>query len=103
RDARVVDLTHETVVHFPAEAGFWLTRAYRYFPAGTVHLAVVDPGVGTERDIVVVVHDGHVFVAPDNGLLAPLAERDGARAYRLDLDRDPSLALPSISATFHGR
>src|SRR5690606_8858804 len=69
----------------------------------TVHLAVVDPGVGTQRDIVIVEHDGHVFVAPDNGLLAPLAEHDGARAYRLDLARDASLALPSISATFHGR
>jgi S-adenosyl-L-methionine hydrolase (adenosine-forming) len=103
REAQIVDLTHETVVHFPAEAGFWLTRAYSYFPRGTVHLAVVDPGVGTERDIVVVAHDGHAFVAPDNGLLAPLAEREGARAYRLDLARDPGLALPSISATFHGR
>jgi S-adenosylmethionine hydrolase len=44
--ARIVDLTHEVMAHWPAEAGFWLARAYRWFPAGTVHVAVVDPGVG---------------------------------------------------------
>lgn len=101
--AKIIDLTHETDVHFPAEAGFWLTHAYRYFPAGTVHVAVVDPGVGTQREIITVVYDGHAFVAPDNGLLGNLAERDGATTYRLDLDRHPELALGSISATFHGR
>lgn len=101
--AKIIDLTHETDVHFPAEAGFWLTHAYRYFPAGTVHVAVVDPGVGTQREIVIVVHDGHAFVAPDNGLLGSLAERAGSVTYRLDLDRNPTLALDTISATFHGR
>ena len=68
-DARIIDLTHEILVHWPAEAGFWLARSYRYFPAGTVHVAVVDPGVGTERNIIAVELDGHVFLAPDNGLL----------------------------------
>src|SRR4051794_14897899 len=53
-DAKIVDLTHEIVVHWPAEAGFWLARAFEYFPLGTVHIAVVDPGVGTSRDIVAV-------------------------------------------------
>src|ERR1700686_32621 len=74
-DARIVDLTHEIVVHWPAEAGFWLARAFAYFPAGTVHVAVVDPGVGTARDIIVVCAAGHVFFAPDNGLLAPIVAR----------------------------
>jgi hypothetical protein len=102
--ARIIDLTHETDVHFPAEAGFWLTRAYRYFPRGTVHVAVVDPGVGTKRDIVAVAYDGHAFVAPDNGLLAPLAERKDARTHALDLDAlSTRLRLGAISATFHGR
>jgi len=100
---RIVDLTHETDAHFPSEAGFWLIRAYRYFPRGTVHVAVVDPGVGTRRDIIVVVCDGHAFVAPDNGLLANLAELDHARTFRLDLDEPSRLGLGSISATFHGR
>jgi S-adenosylmethionine hydrolase len=72
-DARIVDLTHEIVVHWPAEAGFWLVRSFGYFPAGTVHVAVVDPGVGTSREIVAVTAKGHVFLAPDNGLLAPIS------------------------------
>ncbi|HYX74435.1 MAG TPA: SAM-dependent chlorinase/fluorinase, partial [Steroidobacteraceae bacterium] len=74
-EARLVDLTHEIVVHWPAEAGFWLARAFSYFPAGTVHMAVVDPGVGTARNIVAVRAGGHYFLAPDNGLLAPVAAR----------------------------
>jgi S-adenosylmethionine hydrolase len=101
--ARIIDLSHETTVHFPAEAGFWLTRAYPYFPPGTVHVAVVDPGVGTERDIIAVDYDGHVFLAPDNGLLAALAERPLARVFRLDLSRSAALGIGSVSATFHGR
>lgn len=104
--ARIVDLTHETDVHFPAEAGFWLSRAFRYFPDGTTHVAVVDPGVGTERDIIIVSARSHVFVAPDNGLLAPIAESEGAVTHRLDLERvrgPKVLHLGEISATFHGR
>src|SRR5690348_13835065 len=71
-EAKIIDLTHEIVVHWPAEAGFWLARSFEYFPAGTVHVAVVDPGVGTSRDIVAVSARGHIFLAPDNGLLAPI-------------------------------
>lgn len=102
---RTIDLTHETSVHFPAEAGFWLKRAYRYFPTGTTHIAVVDPGVGTQRDIIVVLVDGHAFLAPDNGLLAPLAQAKEARVYRVDLERLPAIGvdLSRVSATFHGR
>jgi hypothetical protein len=101
--ARIVDLSHEIDVCFPGEAGFWLARAYRYFPSGTTHVAVVDPGVGTQRDIIAVVLERHVFLAPDNGLLAPLAERDGARTFTLDLRKPDRLRLGPISDTFHGR
>ena len=102
-DARIIDITHETDVHFPAEAGFWLSRAYPYFPDGTTHVAVVDPGVGTQRDIIAVLYAGHAFLAPDNGLLASIAEQDEARVYRLDLSDPARLGLGEISATFHGR
>jgi len=101
--ARIIDLTHETDVHFPAEAGFWLKRAFPYFPLGTVHVAVVDPGVGTQREIVAVELDGHVFIAPDNGLLGPLAETGHARAYRLDESKLSRFGIDHVSATFHGR
>jgi S-adenosylmethionine hydrolase len=92
-------------VHFPAEAGFWLKRAYRYFPTGTVHIAVVDPGVGTQRDIVVAVTEGHAFLAPDNGLLAPLVQAHGGTIHRLDVSALSrfGIELARVSATFHGR
>jgi S-adenosylmethionine hydrolase len=102
--ARIVDLTHEIVVHWPAEAGFWLSRAYPYFPPGTVHVAVVDPGVGTSRDIVAAEADGHYFLAPDNGLLAPLVSRAArARVVRLGSGQLARLGITRPSATFHGR
>ncbi len=101
--ARIVDLTHEVFVHWPAEAGFWLERSYHYFPPGTVHLAVVDPGVGTDRDILVVGGKGHLFVGPDNGLLGSLCERLDASAYRIDDTVLARIGVKTPSATFHGR
>jgi S-adenosyl-L-methionine hydrolase (adenosine-forming) len=101
---RIVDLSHETQVHWPAEAGFWLERSFRWFPAGTVHLAVVDPGVGTGRDIIVAQCHGHVFLAPDNGLLGSmLTKTQDVAVVRLDMKKLPSLGLPPPSSTFHGR
>ncbi len=103
--ARIVDLTHEVLVHWPAEAGFWLGRSYCYFPPGSVHVAVVDPGVGGARDIAIVEADGHVFLAPDNGLLAGVLERVGSNRVLRRLDRAvlPGLGILRPSATFHGR
>jgi len=103
-DARIVDLAHDIPAQWPPEAGFWVSRSYSWFPPGTVHIAIVDPGVGTERDILVADYDEHVFMAPDNGLLAQLLDKsDGAAVYRLDPGRLASLKLPVPSATFHGR
>ncbi len=104
REACIVDLLHETAVYTPAEAGFWLQRSYHYFPAGTVHVAVVDPGVGTDRAILLAEYDGHIFLAPDNGLLADLLTGTGPKkVYMLDVDKLVNLNLPAPSATFHGR
>lgn len=103
-DVRVIDLTHEIPAHWPAEAGFWLSRAYRYFPAGTIHVAVVDPGVGSAREIAAVEADGHLFLAPDNGLLGPVV--DGAAAVSSRHVAPSALAglgIHAPSATFHGR
>ena len=103
-DARVIDLAHDIPAQWPPEAGFWVSRAYRYFPAGSVHLAIVDPGVGTERDILIVEYDGHYFLAPDNGLLARmLDDTDRAEVYKLDMNVLDSLGIAAPSATFHGR
>ena len=83
-EVKLVDLTNETYVHWPVEAGFWLEKSFPYFPKGTVHLAVVDPGVGTDRSLLVVEGMGHVFVAPDNGLLANVIERTSGTPYIAD-------------------
>ena len=103
-DAKVVDLAHDIPAQWPPEAGFWVSRSYAWFPAGTVHLAIVDPGVGTERDILMAEIDGHVFIAPDNGLLGQLLDNaDSPRVFRLLASRSEALDLPTASATFHGR
>jgi len=103
-EARVIDLAHDIPAQWPPEAGFWVSRAYKYFPPGSVHVAIVDPGVGTERDILIVDYDGHYFLAPDNGLLGRmLDDTDGARVYKLDMDALDQFGLATPSATFHGR
>lgn len=104
-NASVIDYTHEIPVHWPPEAGFWLSRGFQTFPAGTVHVAVVDPGVGTERDIILLTHKGHWFLAPDNGLLGEILEFAKPQSVcRLDLERClRRLQLPEPSNTFHGR
>src|SRR5262245_60090993 len=102
--ASIVDLSHEVLAHWPVEAGFWLARSYRYFPPGTVHVAVVDPGVGGPRGIAVVEGDGHLFLAPDNGLLGNVV--DALATPLLRRLSDPfiaSLGVTRPSATFHGR
>ena len=102
--AKIIDLIHDIPAQWPPEAGFWVSRAYKYFPKGTVHLAIVDPGVGTERDILLVQHDRHYFMAPDNGLLAPiLGLSDDTQVFKLDLSCFTRLGLEEPSATFHGR
>ncbi len=102
--ARIVDLTHGVLPHWPAEAGFWLSKAALYFPPGTVHVAVVDPGVGTSRRILMVEALEQIFLAPDNGLLGPVLEKFSPSAvWELQTERQPTLFAHRISATFHGR
>ena len=101
--ARVIDLTH-SVPAYDVEAGaFWIERFYRYLPRGTIHVCVVDPGVGTARRILLVEQAGQLFLGPDNGLLSPVAGAEGAvvRGIGQAFLRDAGLGSPS--ATFHGR
>lgn len=101
RAVTVIDLTHEIAPQDVSEGAFWLSRSFAYLPAGTVHLCVVDPGVGTERLPVVVRAGGHLFVGPDNGLLSEAIERAGDfEARQIDERR---FTLPRLSRTFHGR
>lgn len=104
RDARIIDLSHGMPRGRPDLAGFWLGRAWREFPAGTVHLAVVDPGVGTARGVLLAIAEDHLLLAPDNGLL-PEALRDCADPKWLAMSPDlpARLELDPLSHTFHGR
>lgn len=96
-----VDLTHAIEPQRVGDAAFWLGRSFEWFPPGTVHLAVVDPGVGTERAAVVARGAGHFFVGPDNGVLEVVARAcPGLEARQIDAAR---LGLDVRSRTFHGR
>ena len=99
-EARVIDVSHDVASHSIAEGAFTIAQAYRYFPQGTVHVVVVDPGVGTERRPIVVDAGGHHFVAPDNGVLSQVYERETPSIRSVDAER---YALKPTSQTFHGR
>lgn len=102
--ARIVDLAHDIPPQWPPEAGFWVSHSYQFFPKGSVHLAIVDPGIGAQRDILLIDFDEHVFVAPDNGLLARLlAKADPSRIFKLDPSRLADLAIESPDGAFHAR
>ena len=102
--ARMIDLSHDMPRGRADLAGFWLARAWREFPPGTVHLAVVDPGVGTTRGVMLALVNEHLLLAPDNGLL-PEALRDcpAARWLAMTPDLPDRLELGPLSRTFHGR
>src|SRR5690349_311195 len=95
----LVDLTHGVPPQNVRVGAWFLAHAIAFFPVGTVHLAVVDPGVGSGRRLLVAEDQGHAFLAPDNGLLGPVLSKE-ARVHELDPER---YARPGGSRTFHGR
>ncbi len=99
--ARLVDITHQVPPGAICEGARVIREAYRFFPPGTIHLGVVDPGVGSDRRPIAAEADGHAFVGPDNGLFWPvLMDAADSRIVCLQAER---FFLPSVSATFHGR
>ena len=99
--AEVIDLTHQIPPQDIKAGAFVLKTAYRYFPPGTIHVAVVDPGVGGARRPVAAKIGDFLYVCPDNGLLSHvLAEDTLTQAVTLDNTR---FHLPQVSRTFHGR
>jgi hypothetical protein len=101
-DARLVDVTHAIAPQDVMASAFVLQSARPYFPAGTVHLVVVDPGVGTERRAVAARWDDHWFVGPDNGLF-PLVFDGDAPDAAVELDQPSAWRTDTPSTTFHGR
>jgi S-adenosylmethionine hydrolase len=95
-DVDLIDITHDIPPQDVERARLTVARIWRRFPAGTIHLVVVDPGVGSARSALAVESDGRFLVGADNGVLSPALLAPGARVV--------ALSVPSgVSATFHGR
>jgi S-adenosylmethionine hydrolase len=99
--AQIVDITHDIPPQDIEAGAFTLMGAYRTFPAATIHVAVVDPGVGSNRRAILVLANEQFFVGPDNGLFSYIYEREpNVRVFHLT---NESYFRQSISQTFHGR
>jgi S-adenosylmethionine hydrolase len=102
--AQIIDVSHDIRSYDILEAAFIIDSSYRYFPAGTIHVIVVDPGVGSARRPMAAAAKEHIFVAPDNGVLSCILDGDAMTpapsAYWI---KNQSLFLNAVSKTFHGR
>jgi S-adenosylmethionine hydrolase len=102
-DARIMDITHQVTPFSIEEGARFLAGVSPYYPAGTVFLVVVDPGVGTARKAIIVKSKkGQFFVLPDNGLITPVADRDGMESAR-EITNPVWMIGDKVSSTFHGR
>jgi hypothetical protein len=100
---RLTDITHQVTPYSIEEASRFLFGVTPYYPAGTVFLVVVDPGVGTSRKAIAVKSKkGQYFILPDNGLITPVLDRDGLESAREIANREWMIQAP-VSSTFHGR
>src|SRR5262245_47634357 len=100
-EARIVDVSHDITPFEIGEGAYVIAQAYRYFPKKTVHVVVVDPGVGTARRPVLMEAAGQYFIAPDNGVLSMVQLRERGAKFRLV--SNSKYFLPKVSTTFHGR
>lgn len=98
--AQCIDITHAVRPQNIHEGAWILNRAAPLFPAGTIHLGVVDPGVGGTRKPVCIQSNGHFFIGPDNGLFSPCLKNKAWKAFQIE---NKKYLRPNISNTFHGR
>jgi S-adenosylmethionine hydrolase len=99
-NTEIVDITHQITPYEIPEAGFVLAETYRWFPKKTVHVVVVDPGVGTLRRPILAEAAGQYFLAPDNGVLSMVYAREKHKVRAVTAEK---LFLKPVSDTFHGR
>ena len=105
-DVEIIDITHSVSPQDIYEAAFTIRAAYRYFPKDTIHVVVVDPGVGSERQPIVCQTDIAYFVCANNGVLSRVLqdiETDDTNTSKSVVIENPSYILPQVSNTFHGR
>lgn len=99
--AIIVDITHHIKPQDLIQAAYVIKHSFKFFPEGTVHVVVIDPGVGSERAIIALEVTGHIFLAPDNGVLTFLMDEPNIGS--IVRVKDPRYFLESVSRTFHGR
>lgn len=100
-DAKIVDITHNIPPQDVFRGAFILRNAYRFFPEGTIHVVVVDPGVGSNRRPITVQADQNFFVGPDNGLFSFIYRE--SKSVKINEIANSKFLLPETSNTFHGR
>jgi hypothetical protein len=100
-EVNIVDITHSVLAHDILDGALTIGQAYKYFPPRTIHVVVVDPGVGTPRRPILVASDQHYFVAPDNGVLSSIYDQTEA-LYGWHITSEHYFRNP-VSSTFHGR
>ena len=100
-EARIVDLSHDIEPQDIVQAAYLIKSSYPYFPQGTIHIIVVDPGVGSHRNLIALKASGHFFLAPDNGVLNLILKHDPVEALVQIENRE--FMLDPVSRTFHGR
>lgn len=100
-EVNIVDITHDVIAHDILDGALAIGQAYKYFPPKTVHVVVVDPGVGTERRPILVAGDQHYFVAPDNGVLSSVFDQSES-LHVWNIISEHYFRQP-VSKTFHGR
>jgi hypothetical protein len=98
-DVTIIDITHEVEPQSVREGAFLVEAYYRYFPVESIHVAIVDPTVGSERRPIILRKGGHLFVGPDNGIFTLIMD-DVPKVYAIE---NPDLMLKKVSSTFHGR
>jgi S-adenosylmethionine hydrolase len=100
-DVHIVDITHNVTRHDVRQAALAISASFRYFPKGSIHVIVVDPGVGGKRKVVCLKREGHFFVAPDNGVLSMVIQ--DKKVEKVCAITNPKYFLKPVSYTFHGR
>lgn len=102
-EAHVIDLTHNIQRHNIFEASQTILMSYRYFPPGTIHVVVVDPGVGGNRRPLLVITEDHYFIGPDNGIFTSIFEECQSGFFKVIHITASDYFLPMSGSTFHGR
>ncbi|MCP4632663.1 MAG: SAM-dependent chlorinase/fluorinase [candidate division Zixibacteria bacterium] len=99
-DAKIIDITHSVEPGNVKQGAFMLYHCHHNFPKGTVHLCVIDPGVGSDRKPLVIENESYYFIAPDNGVVYPCIDKTDFKVYNITPEKTP---VKSVSNTFHGR